>query len=196
MGSAIRKINPVFSIGGITITILISSKVGTRVIISNCITILIYSWSIICWLWVVRCWLMIGWGRVNDGFVYYWSRVVYRSWFIHWGWVIDRGSMVRSTVVYWSVVSVSWSVNWDMGRSMDGCSILFSGIRVMHVLRSSMGLAGDNGVVTTMGLVDRVAHSRGVAMLDDLMAGLVSQSNCQKARDCDKSLKHNLLLIS
>jgi len=158
----------------------------------------------------VWCWLVDNWGMVWSWFVD-WSWVVYWSWFVSWswvihwsglmdwGWVVDWSWVVGSGVMYWGVVwstMINWGVNWDMGRGMYGCSVLFAGIRVVYILRSSMGLAGYHGVVTTMGLVDRVAHSRGVAMLDDLMAGLVSQSNCQKARDCDKSLKDNFLLVS
>ena len=59
-----------------------------------------------------------------------------------------------------------------------------------------MGLARDNGVVTTMGLVDSVAHSWGITMLDDLVTGLVSQSGGQKAKGCNKNLRILLLLSS
>jgi len=39
-----------------------------------------------------------------------------------------------------------------------------------------------------MGLVDRVAHSRGIAVLDDLVVGLVSSGGSQESRDSDESL--------
>jgi len=39
-----------------------------------------------------------------------------------------------------------------------------------------------------MGLVDGVAHSGSISVLDDLVVGLVSGSSGQEGRDSDKSL--------
>ena len=47
MGTAIGKSYTIFSIGSITITGFILSKVGTRVVISNSISISVDSWAII-----------------------------------------------------------------------------------------------------------------------------------------------------
>ena len=52
-----------------------------------------------------------------------------------------------------------------------------------------MWLAHNRGMYSSMGLVDRVAHSRGIAVLDDLVVGLVSGSSGQESRDSDKSLE-------
>ena len=40
-----------------------------------------------------------------------------------------------------------------------------------------------------MGLVDGVAHSGSISMLDDLVVGLVSGSSGQEGRDSNKSLE-------
>lgn len=152
------------------------------------------------WSWLVdnRSWVVYWSWFVNWSWVINWSRLVNWGWVIDWGWVIGSGSwmvwgrswMVGSGMVDLGGVAVGRSVNWDMGRSMDGCTGLFASIRVVYILRSSMGLAGNNGVVTTMRLVYGVAHSRGIAMLDDLMARLVSQSNGKKTRDCEIGRAH------
>ena len=42
-----------------------------------------------------------------------------------------------------------------------------------------------------MGFVDRVAHSRSISVLDDLVVGLVSGSSSQEGRDSNKSLEVN-----
>ena len=74
---------------------------------------------------------------------------------------------------------------------MDLGAVLLTGIGVVHVLGSSMGLAHDGGVVGAMGLVDGVAHSGSIAVLDDLVAGLVGHSDGQEARDSDESLQES-----
>merc|ERR1712142_1312986 len=65
LGAAIRKTNTVLSSGGIAIPVLICSKVGTRVVISNSITVVVDSWFIIGWLFVCWSWgWMVNWGRL------------------------------------------------------------------------------------------------------------------------------------
>ena len=58
----------------------------------------------------------------------------------------------------------------------------------MYRLRSSMRLAHNRSMYSSMGLVDRVAHSRGIALLDALVVGLVCGNYGQKC-GTDKSLK-------
>ena len=43
-----------------------------------------------------------------------------------------------------------------------------------------------------MGLVDGVAHSGSISVLDDLVVGLVSGSSGQEGRDGNKSLEFGL----
>jgi len=41
-----------------------------------------------------------------------------------------------------------------------------------------------------------VAHSRGVAMLDDLVMGLVSSGSSQEGRDSNKSLHVDVVVVT
>ena len=213
LGATVWKSNTVFTSGGIAISVLVLGKVGTRVVISNSITILIDSWAIIFWLmvswlgWVVWSrfvdwgWVVWGWGRlvdnwswvvdsswlVNNWLVDNWSWVVDWGWLVdNWGWVVDWGWLMVSWGMDWDVL---WGMDWDMGWSMNSSAVLLSGIWVMDVLWGSMGLAGHNSSIRSMGLVDGVAHSWSISVLDDLVVGLVSGSNGQKSRDSNKSLK-------
>merc|ERR1712165_11022 len=97
LGATIWKSNSVLSSSSITISVLILGKVGSRVIISNSIAVLVNSWLIIGRLWVVWSWLVDNW-----------SWVVW-SWLVHnWGWVVDWGWVVWSWFVHnWS--RVVWS---------------------------------------------------------------------------------------
>jgi len=47
LGATIREGDTVLAVGGITIPVLVLGKVGTRVVISNSIAILVDSWLII-----------------------------------------------------------------------------------------------------------------------------------------------------
>ena len=76
MGATIRKSYAIFTIGSITITVLLLGKVGTRVVVMDCVTIFILSWSIISWLMVrigmvsrpiSRCRGMVDRSRLVDG---------------------------------------------------------------------------------------------------------------------------------
>ena len=200
LGTAIGKGDPVLASGGVAVPLLVLGKVGTRVVISNGIAILVDSWLIIGWLgWVIWSWLVDNWswvvdwgwvGNNNRGWVV-WSRLVHnRGWVVNWSWlVVDWSGLVvdwSRPVVDWSM---DWSMDWSVGWSMDSSAVLLSGIRVVDVLGSSMGLAGNNSSIRSVGLVDRVAHSWGISVLDDLVVGLVSSSGSQESRDSDKSLK-------
>jgi hypothetical protein len=74
LGATIREGNTVFSIGGVTISVLIGSKVSTTVSIIDSIAIIICWWNIsINGSWAIgRSW-SIGW-----------------NWGICWSWGIDR----------------------------------------------------------------------------------------------------------
>ena len=52
----------------------------------------------------------------------------------------------------------------------------------MYGLRGSMGLAGNSSVISSMWLMNSVAYSWGVAVLNNLVTALVGQSNGQKGR--------------
>merc|ERR1719507_2275870 len=135
-------------------------------------------------------WGMVSWGSVDNRGMVGWSR----------GSMINRGrGMVsRGSVDNWGMVSWSRGGMIDRGRGIALCdgessrcnsssrSLLIASI-AMYRLRSSVGLAHNRGMYSSMGLVDRVAHSRGIALLDALGVGLVSGNYGQKS-GTDKSL--------
>jgi len=152
--SAVRKSNRVGSSGGISITVLSSIELGSRVVISNCILITIHSRSII-----LR--LLVG-SSMDRGMVgrLSYSMVNNRGSMVSRGMVDNRGSMVsRSVVDSRGVVNDRGSVvdrgmmdrgmirsrgiARDSSRSMDSSSILLSVVVGIDRLRSSMGLAGN-----------------------------------------------------
>ena len=159
LGTAIGKSHAVLSRGSITITVLILSKVGARVVISDSITILVDSRAIINRLRVSglvgRCWVN------NSGFVDYGSRLVDRGRgrFVDWGrfvsgsWVVDRGRFVNgSWVVDGSMVDGSM-VDGSMmdGGMMDGVSkSMVDGVGSMRegmVGNGFVGMEGNGGMV-------------------------------------------------
>jgi len=130
------------------------------------------NWGMIrCWSWgMIRCWFVDNWGMIRC-----WSWVVYWSSFVNWSWVIYWSMVNWSWVIWSSMVDWSWViwggvVNWDMSWGMDSSSVLFTSIRVVYVLGSSMRLASNNSVVSTMCFVDRVTYSRGIAVFHSLVA--------------------------
>merc|ERR1712038_968700 len=180
LGTAIRKSNTVFTSSGITFTVFISRERGLGVIILDGITVLVNSWAFI-GRFMIRSWLVISRGWVynwfvdNWGMIRCWSWVVYWSSFVNWSWVIYWSMVNWSWVIWSSMVDWSWViwgsvVNWDMSWGMDSSSVLFTSIRVMYVLGSSMRLASNNSVVSTMCFVDRVTYSRGIAVFHSLVA--------------------------
>ena len=121
LGTAIGKGDPVLASGGVAVPLLVLGKVGTRVVISNGIAILVDSWLIIGWLgWVIWSWLVDNW-----------------SWVVDWGWL----------VVSWGRVVVCWGMDRSMSWGMDSSAILLSSVWVMDVLWGSMGLAGNNSSI-------------------------------------------------
>ena len=166
LGAAIGKGNTVFTSSGVSVPLLVLAKAGSRVIISNSILIAIDSRGIIGWLLVAMDWLVnhrgrgVHWSSVDNRLVDHWGGVVDRGGMDnrlvnHWGWVVDWCSMHYGRVNHWggvidwgwvvrSRVSIDGLVNRDMSWSMDSCAILLSGIRVVDVLGSGMGLLGHN----------------------------------------------------
>ena len=124
LGTAIGKSHAVLSGGSITITVLILSKVGARVVISDSITILVDSGAIISRLMVSRCWvsgLVSGSWVDNGGLVDNWGRFVDRGGLVdNRGGVVDWGGFVgRGWVVDGSgVVDGSMSMVDSMGKSV------------------------------------------------------------------------------
>ena len=197
LGAAVGKGNTVLAIGGITIAGLILGEVGTRVVISDSVLVAVDSWAIVGWLLVavdrsrvIGGGLVDHWGRVVDRFVDNRGSVV--DWgmvdnglVVHNGsWVVDRGRVV----VERGRVAVDGLVDGDVGRSMNSGAVLLSGVGVVHVLGSCVGLLGNNSGIGSVGFVNGVAHSWSISVLDDLMVGLVSSSSGQEGRDSDKSL--------
>ena len=152
--SAIRKSNRVRSSGGISITVLSSIELGSRVVISNCILITIHSRSIILRLLVGSSMDrgMVGrlsYSMVNNrgvvdnrgsmvsrGMVDNRGMVNDRGMVNNWGSVVDRGMVDRGVIR-------SRGIARDSSRSMDSSSILLSVVVGIDRLRSSMGLAGN-----------------------------------------------------
>jgi len=152
--SAIRKSNRVRSSGGISITVLSSIELGSRVVISNCILITIHSRSIILRLLVGSSMDRGMVGRLsysmvnnrgvvdNRGSMVSRGVVDSRGMVDNRGMVNDRGGVVGRGMVDRGVIR-SRSIARDSSRSMDSSSILLSVVVGIDRLRSSMGLAGD-----------------------------------------------------
>ena len=166
LGAAIGKGNTVLASSGISVPLLVLTKVSLGVVISNSVLISVHSWSIISWLLVAMDWLVnhrgrvVHWSSVDNRLVDHWGGGVDRGGMDnrlvnHWGGVIDWGSVHnwlvdnRSWVVDWgwvvgSRVSIDGLVDRDVSWSMNSSAVLLSGIGVVHVLGSSMGLLSHN----------------------------------------------------
>ena len=158
--SAIRKSNRVRSSGGISITVLSSIELGSRVVISNCILITIHSRSIILRLLVGSSMdrgmvgrlsysmvnnrgSMVSRGVVdNRGSMVSRGMVESRGMVDNRGMVNDRGSVVDRGMMDRGVIR-SRGIARDSSGSMDSSSILLSVVVGIDRLRSSMGLAGN-----------------------------------------------------
>jgi len=117
LGTAIGKSYTVFARGSNTITVLTLSKVVTRVVISDSITVLVESWAFISRLMVSRLRVsgLVGGSLVNNG-----SGVVDRSGFVdNRGRVVDRSRLVdRGRIVDGSLV-VDGRVGVDVGVGLS-----------------------------------------------------------------------------
>ena len=302
LGTAIGKSYTVFARGSNTITVLTLSKVVTRVVISDSITVLVESWAFISRLMVSRLRVsgLVGGSLVNNGsgvvdrsgFVDNRGRVVDRSGFVdNRGRVVDRSRIVdRGRIVDGSLVvdgrvgvdvgvGLSMSmvngvtvdvvgktmvtmnvgmvtvkvgmvamnvgmvtmkvgmvtmnvgmvtmkvgmvtmnigmVNMEIGmvtmnvgmvtmngsmvsmvevkssvvaRGVDTSNIFLLIVVLVNLIGSGSGLGVHSGMIFTMGFMDGGRDSRGVAMLDALVAVLVGGSQGQEGRENDKSLE-------
>merc|ERR1711892_853507 len=119
---------------------------------------------------------MVSWSGMHNRGMVCWSRSM-----ISWGSMIDRGR---------GISSMDWESSWSNGSSR---SLLVASI-AMYRLRSSMGLAHNRSMYSSMGLVDRVANSRCIALLDTLVVSLVSGNYGQKG-GTDKSLHVTIQML-
>merc|ERR1712021_130860 len=100
------------------------------------------------------------------------------------GMVSMNGSMVSMVKVKSMVVA----------RGVDTSNIFLLVVVLVNLIGSGSGLGVHSGVVFTMGFVDGGGDSRGVAVLDALVAVLVGSSQGQEGRENDKSL-HVLMIV-
>ena len=125
LGTTIGKSYTVFTRGSNTITVFTLSKVGTRVVISDSITVLVESWAFISGLMVSRLWVsgLVAGSRVVD-----WGRLVDRGLVVNRSGLVG-GSLVNngSGVIYGSRL-VDWGriVHW--GRVVDGIGVINWGV--------------------------------------------------------------------
>merc|ERR1719244_2150332 len=162
LDSAVRKSNRVGSSGGISITVLSSMELGSRVVISNGIFIGVHCRAII-----FR--LLVGSSMVNRGMV------------------DNRGGMVGGGMVDNRGVIRSRLVSRNSSRSMDSSSILLRVVVGIDRLRSSMRLAGYRSMSSSVGFVEGDTDRGSISMLDHLMVRLVS-SSCSKQSNANESL--------
>merc|ERR1712123_163134 len=121
---------------------------------------------------------MYNWGMVSRSGMYNrgmvsWSSMDDRGK-ISWGSMIGRGR---------GISCLDWKSSWSNGSSR---SLLVASI-AMYGLRSNMGLAHNRSMYSSMGLVDRVANSRSIALLNALVMSLIGGNYGQKG-GTDKSL--------
>ena len=121
--ATIGKLDTVFTVGSIPITVFIGSKISLCIVIMHCIAELVDRWSIIGWLFAI-CrsvdWCMISRFSMNDGFVnnggYIWGRFVDNGGYI-WGRLMDDWGMI------WGRLVDEWGYIW--GRLMDNRSMIW-----------------------------------------------------------------------
>jgi hypothetical protein len=155
LGTTIGESYTVFTAGSITITVLILSKVGSRVVISDSIAILVDSGAIISGLMVSGSGVsgLVGgsWVSNNSGFVDNGGGFVSRSGFVSGSWVVDRSGFVSgSGVVDRSglVVSGSWVVDGSgMVDGMVGTMVGKTVVGETMVGKTMVGKRVGNGCV-------------------------------------------------
>jgi len=170
LSTAIGKIDTVFATCGVSITVFVGLEVSFCVVVMYSISVFIDGWSIIRWFlavswssviswsWVYN-WLVDNWGNIwswswvynwfVDNWGYIWSWSVNWGWVVNWGWLVNGSCVINWSrlVISWGWVVWGWSVNWNMRRSMNGSTVLFSSIWVVYVLWCSMGLFSHGCVV-------------------------------------------------
>jgi len=156
---------PVLVLGKVSARVVISNSIAVLVDSWLIVRWLLVSWSRVVWSWLVHNWgwVVRSWCRVGhlNWVGNHWSWVshnnwgwVVGSWLVdNWGWVVHWGRLVVDwswlvvnwcSVVSWSWVVVSRCMDWLVGWSMHSSAVLLSGIGVVDILGSSMGLAGHN----------------------------------------------------
>jgi len=146
------------------------------------------NWGVVSWSyldrglvsWGSNNWSIVSWGSNNWSMVSG-SNLDNRGSMVDWG----RGSMVNWS---WSISCLHWESSWS---NCSSSRLLIASI-AMYRLRSSMGLAHNRSMYSSMGLVNRVGDSRSIALLDALVVGLVSGYNSQEG-STDKSLHVSVL---
>merc|ERR1739838_162799 len=103
------------------------------------------------------------------------------------GMVTMNGSMVSV-----SMVNVKSTV---VARGMDTSNIFFLIVVLVNLIGSGSGLGVHSGMIFTMGSTDGGRDSRGVGLLEALVAVLVGGSQGQEGRENDKSLHVPLMVI-
>ena len=136
MGATIRKSYTIFTIGSITITVLLLGKVGTRVVISNSISISVDSWAII-------------------------SRLRVSSW-VNNGSMVDRG-MVNRDMVDRGVVDRSSMEDGSMVDSMMNRGMVNSMVSrcMMNSMVERCGME-DRSIVSIKVTMGRGRGNQGV----------------------------------
>merc|ERR1719431_254103 len=113
----------------------------------------------------VNNWGMVSWGgmdnwsSMNNRGMISWSRGMISRGSMDYRGMVSRGSMVNRGR---GITLLDWESSW--GNISSG-SLLIATI-AMYRLRSSVRLTHNRSMYSSMGLVDRVAHSRGIALLD------------------------------
>jgi len=160
LGTTIRKIHTVFTIGGITITVLMLFKVGTRVVIKDSITIFVVSRGIISRL-MVRISMVSGpvggsRGMVDRSRLVGGSRgMVDRGSFVNGSRLIgrSRGMVDRCVLVGRSwVVDGSWVV--DRGRGMVVITMKTGRMVVVSMGKGMIVVTMGTGMVSMSGGMD------------------------------------------
>merc|ERR1739838_680618 len=82
-----------------------------------------------------------------------------------------------------------------VARGMDTSNIFFLVVVLVNLIGSGSGLGVHSGMIFTMGSTDGGRDSRGVALLEALVAVLVGGSQGQEGRENDKSLHVPLMVI-
>ena len=139
LGTAIGKDNAVFTIGRVTVTSFVGTKVNSSIFVSYSIFVLVFCWDI------SVSWLMVRWSMFGG--------MVRRSGFVRWGWLVDGSGLVDwSWMVNWGWFMVglwSWEA-WGMGNSMavsNGMSMLNCSMAVNISIGSGQeGNKSDKGL--------------------------------------------------
>ena len=113
---------------------------------------------------------------------------------VHWGSMVDKGSVVDRGMVGKGGGVVDGSVGHGLvGVGRDGGNVaglvLFLVVVLVDLAGLGRGLAVDGGGVGTVGLGDGGGHGGGVAELDSLVVDLVGGGQGQDGEDSDEGLQ-------